>query len=299
MANLMLSRSRKIAINLVIYALIAVAVVSVVAVMIGSFDTIVANAVLTVVALAGFALIVWLETIGADNRPIWMTVSVVIVWAVVLLAWVIKIWIPYGSEWYEDNAPLRFVQILLIGGIARLACLHAQLTLRKYKKFRSVATASIAANVAVFLVGALALLLIVPLVSSPWVEYPQLYWRIVSAVAILAAVATVVVPLFRLISGRVAAKATEASAGVQPVNPAQSVVAPAQSPQAIAGGVMPSAHGGTGMAPGVVPHQVAPAGQAAAQEPELLPWPLFPDGTPLPQLPNGQPDFSAEFRPQN
>lgn len=296
MANLMLSRSRKIAINLVIYALIAVAVVSVVAVMIGSFDTIVANAVLTVVALAGFALIVWLETIGADNRPIWMTVSVVIVWAVVLLAWVIKIWIPYGSEWYEDNAPLRFVQILLIGGIARLACLHAQLTLRKYKKFRSVATASIAANVAVFLVGALALLLIVPLVSSPWVEYPQLYWRIVSAVAILAAVATVVVPLFRLISGRVAAKATEAGVSAQPGHPTQSVVAPAQPQQASVGGVVPAVSGGPGMAPGSVPPQVA---SAAAQEPELLPWPLFPDGTPLPQLPNGQPDFSAEFRPQN
>lgn len=298
MANVLLSRSRKIAINLVIYALIAVGVISVVAVMIGSFNTIVSNAVLTVIALAAFALIVWVETIGADNRPLWMTVSVVLVWAAVLLAWAIKIWLPYFDDWYADSAPLRLFQILLIGGIARLAFLHAQLVLRKYAKYRELLTASIFANVSVFLVGALALLLVVPLVSGPWIDYPELYWRIVSAVAILAAVATVVVPLFRLIGGRIAAGNGAGANGADgSVAAAEAGVAPVQPPVAPVAQQQPAVQQSAIQAPPVVqaPQQLP---QGSPQQPELLPWPLFPDGSPLPQLPNGQPDFSAQYNPQ-
>lgn len=40
-------------------------------------------------------------------------------------------------------------------------------------------------------------------------------------------------------------------------------------------------------------NQAQPEQQTQTLEPELLPWPTFADGTPFPQLPNGQPDFSV------
>src|SRR5699024_5749628 len=64
----------------------------------------------------------------------------------------------------------------------------------------------------------------------------------------------------------------------------------------------PTAHGpdgGTMPAP-MPPQQPAPpqaAPEPTQDAPQLLPWPTFADGTPLPAGPDGQPDFSVLHQP--
>ena len=114
---------------------------------------------------------------------------------------------------------------------------------------------------------------------------PDLYWKIATALLILTALGLSITLLLRWSSGsdaRDAARAAaEQRAAAQPFLAAQAAQQfpnaqqfPAQQPY---------------------PGQQFPAAQqpVAQQQPELLPWPTFPDGTPLPAGPDGQPDFSA------
>ena len=111
----------------------------------------------------------------------------------------------------------------------------------------------------VIVVG-LAALLIIPLAFGEWLFLADLYWRIVVAVAILAAVGTALVPLVNLL--------------LAPRRPRpHPLPAPHASPIAPA----------------------APAASAPATQ-ELLPWPTYVDGaTPLPMLPDGSPDWNAYY----
>jgi hypothetical protein len=115
---------------------------------------------------------------------------------------------------------------------------------------------------------ALATLLVVPLMLGEFLWFPDIYWRVTVAVAILAAVGTALIPL---------------------VN---ALFAP-KKPRAVAASPAPY---------GVAPAPVAPVAPAAlaapaAPEPqELLPWPTYVDGTtPLPMLPDGSPDWGAYY----
>ena len=115
---------------------------------------------------------------------------------------------------------------------------------------------------------------------------PDLYWKIATALLILTALGLSITLLLRWSSGsdaRDAARAAaEQRAAAQPFLAAQAAQQfpnaqqfPAQQPY---------------------PGQQFPVAQqqaATQQQPELLPWPTFPDGTPLPAGPDGQPDFSA------
>ncbi|MGI6879247.1 hypothetical protein [Microbacterium sp. gxy059] len=103
------------------------------------------------------------------------------------------------------------------------------------------------------LVLALVVLAILPLALPYAIDFSDLYGRIMVSVAILAAVGTALVPLVNALFG-----------------PRRPQAAPA-------------------------PGAPAPGGpQPAPAQAELRPWPTFADRvTPLPMLPNGQPDFAA------
>ena len=101
------------------------------------------------------------------------------------------IWMP---ERYSCGGFNRFVQFLLIVLILQLALLHVRavhegVPAPRHDVHQTVVIVTIA------LVVVLAVLLVIPLMIGEWVDFPDIYWRIVVAVAILAAVGTALIPL--------------------------------------------------------------------------------------------------------
>ena len=237
-------------------ALIAAALVCVVWVLIGDENGIVGKAFLTVLLLAAFAGVAILETNLAARRPAWLALASMLAWVLILLIGAFLIWMPTSG--YFGVGAERFFRFILIALIIQGALLHARLLLRAYERHQTTFT-TVVTYVAIGLVVILAVMLVLPLMTDEFVTYRPLYWRVVVALAILAAVGTAIVPL---VNALFAPKAPRAAA--------------------------PAPYNGVPPAYGRVP--------AAALTPAPLPWPTFADGvTPLPALPDGTPDWNAYY----
>lgn len=129
------------------------------------------------------------------------------------------------------------------------------------------------------------------------VEIPELYWRFAVAALLLTGLGLSIALLLRWSYGsadREAARRARDAARATAVYPYQAQGFPA-APAAL----QPGAPGTPGAQPygAEVPASapmgsgLAQAGEPAAQE--LLPWPTYPDGRPLPIGADGQPDFGA------
>lgn len=260
------------AIWVAIGALIAAAIVCVVWVLVGGQNGIVGRAFLTILLLVGFAGVAILDAHLAPRRPAWFALASMASWIIALLLGAVMIWMPERYAWLGVS---RFIQFLLIVLILQLVLLHVRLYMKALQRYDTTFTRTVAI-VTIALVVGLAALLIIPLAFGEWLFLADLYWRIVVAVAILAAVGTALVPLVNVLfapkrphPGPVHAAGPYAGAGY----PAAAFPAP--------GG--PAAH----------PAVAAPAAPAQA---ELLPWPSYVDGvTPLPMLPDGSPDWNAYY----
>lgn len=232
-------------------ALIAAAIVCVVWVLVGDSDGMIGKAFLTILLLAGFAGISILEASLASRRQAWLALASMTTWIVTLLLGAFLIWMPDGDPVFGGFE--RFTKFLLIIVVLQLALLHAWLYVKAFQRYVTTFT-SIVTYVTLALVAILGVLLILALMLDEWVSFGDLYWRIVVAIAILAAVGTALVPL---------------------VN---ALFAPKRPRPA---GVPVPAAGGYGAPP-------------IAQ-----PWPTYADGvTPLPVLPDGQPDWNAYYTGQ-
>lgn len=237
-------------------ALIAAALVCVVWVLIGDENGIVGKAFLTVLLLAAFAGVAILETNLAARRPAWLALASMLAWVLILLIGAFLIWMPTSG--YFGVGAERFFRFILIALIIQGALLHARLLLRAYERHQTTFT-TVVTYVTIGLVVILGVMLVLPLMTDEFVTYRPLYWRVVVALAILAAVGTAIVPL---VNALFAPKAPRAAA--------------------------PAPYNGVPPAYGRVP--------AAALTPAPLPWPTFADGvTPLPALPNGTPDWNAYY----
>lgn len=253
------------AIWVAIGALIAAAIVCVVWVLIGSQDGIVGRAFLTILLLAAFAGVAILDAHLAPRRPAWFALASMSTWVLALLLGAVLIWMPESDIWDGSS---RFIRFLLIVLILQLALLHVRLYARAFRRLVTAFTQTVAV-VTISLVVGLAALLIVPLVVSDWVVFDNLYWRVVVATAILAAVGTALIPLVNVLFAPKKPRAFPA-------------VAYGQAP-AIPAAVPASAHA----------NQPVPDEYASQ---ELLPWPTFFDGvTPLPMMPDGSPDWGAYY----
>lgn len=188
------------AIWVAIGALIAAAVVCVVWVLAAPSSGIIARAFLTILLLAGFAGAALFDAYEAPRRSPWYMLASMVGWVVVLLAGAFKIWLPLRESEFGllDNGFTRFVAFVGIVLVIRLALLHLRLYLKAYARHVTAFTRGIAV-VTVVLVVALALLLLVPMTLDQ-LDLPELYWRIVVAVAILAAVGTALVPLINALN---------------------------------------------------------------------------------------------------
>lgn len=173
-------------------ALIAAALVCVVWVLIGDQDGLIGRAFLTILLLAAFAGIAILEAGLAPNRPDWLALSSMVTWIVALLVGAVKIWLPEDDQYFAGAE--RFFQLLLVVGILQLALLHVRLFTPAAQRHVTSFTRIIYIATIVFL-GALAAMLIFFLTFPNTFEYGELYWRIVVALTILAAVGTTLIPL--------------------------------------------------------------------------------------------------------
>lgn len=179
------------AIWVAIGALIAAALVCVVWVLIGEQNGIVGRAFLTILLLAGFAGVAILDAHLAPRRPAWFALASMATWIVTLLIGAVMIWMPERYSWSGFG---RFLQFLFIVLILQLALLHVRLYMKALERYVTRFT-QIVAFTTIGLVTLLAVLLIIPLMLSEWVDFADIYWRIVVATAILAAVGTALLPL--------------------------------------------------------------------------------------------------------
>ncbi|MFJ4173452.1 hypothetical protein [Microbacterium sp. NPDC089696] len=180
------------AIWIAIGALIAAALVCVVWVLIGDQDGLIGRAFLTILLLAAFAGIAILEAGLAPNRPDWLALSSMVSWIVALLVGAVKIWLPEDGMFFTGAE--RFFQLLLVIGILQLALLHVRLFTPAAERHRTTFTRVIYIATLVFLAGLVGMLVFF-LTFPHTFEYRELYWRIVVALTILAAVGTALIPL--------------------------------------------------------------------------------------------------------
>jgi hypothetical protein len=261
------------AIWVAIGALIAAAIVCVVWLFVGSQDGIIGKAFLTILLLVAFSGAAILDAHLAPRRPAWFALSSMIGWVALLLIGAVMIWMPERAYFASFT---RFVQFLLIVLIVQLVLLHLRLFVKASQRYVTGFTRTVTV-VTIALVVGLAALLIAPLVLWEFVDFRDLYWRFVVAAAILAAVGSTLIPLVNVLFApkKERAAAPFAHAPTVPVAPG------AQAPALGAGGYTPFTEA------------AAPEPQG---EPELLPWPTYVDGvTPLPYMPDGQPDWGAYY----
>jgi hypothetical protein len=181
------------AIWVAIGALIAAAVVCVVWVLVGSQNGIVGRAFLTILLLAAFAGVSILDVHLAPRRPTWFTLVSMGSWVLALLIGAFLIWMPEDPYAFGSGIA-RFFAYFLIVLILQLGVLHVRLYTRAHQRHPMTFTA-IVTYVTVALVALLVVMLVLPLMLWEWVEFHDIYWRLVVAVAILAAVGTALVPL--------------------------------------------------------------------------------------------------------
>ena len=271
-------------------ALIAAAIVCVIWVIVGDSDGIVAKAFLTIVLLAGFAGVSIMEANLAARRPAWLTLASMVSWVLLLLIGAFLIWMPTNT-WYAGGD--RIFKFVLIGLIIQGALLHARLYLRAVLRHQTTFT-TIVTYVTIGLVVILAVMLVLPIMTEEFVDYRPLYWRVVVALAILAAVGTALVPLVN---------ALFAPKKPRPVNPTAYGAAPVLQWPTYADGATPlpvlpdGSPDWNAYYTGQPTYPQAPA-PAAAQPPAAAPSAQPPASAPGPAAaPGGQPPASAPGAP--
>lgn len=192
--NVATSKLLRAAMWVAIAALVAAAFVCVIWVLIGSQNGLIGRAFLTILLLAGFAGAAILDARRAPGRPAWFALTSMVVWVVTLLIGAFLIWAPERGSGFFDDGFARFVSFLLIILILQLALLHIRLFTRALAHSSTAFTRAVA-YITMGLVALLAVMLVLPLMLREWVDFHDIYWRLVVAVTILAAVGTALVPL--------------------------------------------------------------------------------------------------------
>jgi len=286
------------AIWIAIGALIAAALVCVVWVLIGDQDGLIGRAFLTILLLAAFAGIAILEAGLAPNRPDWLALSSMVTWIVALLVGAVKIWLPEDDQYFTGAE--RFFQLLLVVGILQLALLHVRLFTPAAQRHVTTFTRIIYFATIAFLAGLVGMLVFF-LTFPHTLEYGELYWRIVVALTILAAVGTTLIPLLNaLFAPRKPAAAAAAGHGIAAA-PAWPSYADGVTPLPVLPDGSPDWNAYYTGYPSVQPQQQAALPVAPAPQPfPSAPFPVAPEphaqGPAAPPVPQA-PDAPAAYPP--
>ncbi|GAB2969849.1 hypothetical protein [Frigoribacterium salinisoli] len=312
-------RVRPLVLRAVVGSIVAAALVGVGSALAGDFGPTSWRLLGTIALFVFFAFCCWYDADVSARRSAAFGVTSIAVSILLLLVGVTWLWL-------GDDAG-RLPHWLWIAVVGRVALLHVHLLLTNKRRFTSDAMQAVTVATIV-LVGALAVLLVLPSLASRDAGYPELYWRIVVAVAILDLLGTVLIPLTYALfhGGQVAptgptAGGSGAGVGATPgTAPApawrggastsvpaygRGVTGTAPTPPQPPGlGVTdrvpgPGTHASTGAsaAQGAPPGPVFEAPPASAYPlagaPYLLEWPRYANGQPLPARADGSPDFTG------
>lgn len=260
-----------------IILLSALTVASISLVFIGDFDGKFERVFSTFLLFALFVVLTALDT-SREQRSEWYAPVALIANAYILGLLLIVIWMTeYDPFWLGWEI---FWKSLLVVAVVRVVILGAQLLLMFGRGLPDIVTRfAFVTSVLGVLSG---ILFTAPVgVEAFDVTIPELYWKIATATLILTALALAITTLLRWAFRGEAREQRRAEREAQRA----------------------AVYGGHGQDPRHYPAgapAVAPQGQGGTQapaqveaQPELLPWPTFADGTPLPAGPDGQPDFSV------
>ncbi|MBF4607912.1 hypothetical protein [Curtobacterium sp. VKM Ac-1393] len=291
------AKVRPLVFRTIIGAVVAAGLVGIVAVLVGDFGRVAVQLLLTIVVVVVFALLSWYDADVSSRRSGTFAFASIVTSMYLLVAGLYKVWLvptnPHGGDdlWLVGE---RFWHWIWLVGVARVALLHVHLLLVIHRRYPTPVL-QVVAKTTVGVIGLLALLLSIPLLA-PDVHYAPGYWRFVWVVVILDLLGTVVVPL----SNALFRPRGTASAAAWPVPVAPSAV-PVTAWDATPTPDAPPAVT-TGASPAVPPAAAAGTGAPRYRyEPHptssrALAWPRYVDGTPLPALPDGEPDFSGVAR---
>ncbi|GGH36460.1 hypothetical protein [Microbacterium album] len=285
------------AIWIAIGALIAAAIVCVVWVLIGDQNQIIGKAFLTILLLAGFAGVALLDASMAEKRPSWLVLASMVSWVIVLLVGAVKIWAPVATDayGYRDFVGVsRLWELILVVGLLQLALLHQRLFWRAHERHVTTFTRTIAL-VTTVLLGALVALLVFFLTFPDAFDYPDLYWRIVVALAILTAVGTTLIPLLNALFAPKRPRQQQGSAHGLPGQPATPYPGQPATPYPGQPATPYPGQPGAAYTGQVAGYGAAPVEQQLPPAPPAQ-WPTYADGrTPLPSMPDGSPDWNAYY----
>jgi hypothetical protein len=313
----------------IVGSLIAAAVVGVISALIGEFGTLSWQAMGTIALFVFFSLLSWYDADVSAKRSRWFGIVSVAVSIYLLVVGLFKIWLPHRDTVSTDDNGVTvftyydgfsdFLSWVFLAIIARVALLHIHLLLVIYERFQTPAM-RVVSRVTFVLVAVLAVMLSLP-VLTPGRDYPELYWRIVAAVAIADALGTILVPLIHVLFHRQPQPAVQqwpAQQAAQPAHGAPGVVAAPAPPAPVGAMGIPAAPAtsaatvpavapaGTALGAASVPakltsdrpNPLAPPLDAYAPlepkpAPQMLMWPRYADGRPLPARADGKPDFTG------
>jgi len=295
------ARVRPLVFRTIIGAVVAAGLVGIAAVLLGDFGRVAVQLLLTIVVVVVFALLSWYDADVSSRRSGIFAFASIATSMYLLVAGLYKVWIvPTGVSgdgiWFVLE---HFWHWIWLVGVARVALLHVHLLLVIHRRYPTPVL-QVVAKATVGVIALLALLLSIPLLA-PDVDYARGYWRLVWVVVILDLLGTVVVPLSNALFRPRATTLPSATWPVPEQQPAWSATptpaAPAPAPARDVPLPLPLAP-----APSPTPtpepeHEtvVASDGRRYASRPSAsraLAWPRYVDGTPLPALPDGTPDFS-------
>ncbi|MBK0417792.1 hypothetical protein JD276_01920 [Leucobacter sp. CSA1] len=255
-----------------IILLAALSIASISLLFIGDFEGKFERVFATFFLFAVFVLLTAFDT-RREVRSEWYAPVALIANAYILGLLLIVIWMnPYDPFWLVGSIFWKSVLVIVVTRAVILCC---QLLIGSSGRFPPVVGRfAFVTSVLAVLSG---ILFTAPVGIDLFdVDIPELYWKIATATLILVALGIAITLLLRWSYGaqaREAARsqrqAARAAQQAHQVHQVQAVQAPQQHSQQ------------------AYPPQGAPAQQ------ELLPWPTFADGTPLPVGPDGQPDFSV------
>ncbi|OIH98072.1 MULTISPECIES: hypothetical protein [unclassified Curtobacterium] len=325
------ARVRPLVFRTIIGAVVAAGLVGIVAVLLGDFGRVAVQLLLTIVVVVVFALLSWYDADVSSQRSGTFAFASVLTSLYLLVAGLVKVWIvptdPYGGDgiWLVGE---RFWQWIGLVAVARVALLHVHLLLVIHRRFPTPVL-QVVAKSTVGVIALLALLVSIPLLA-PGLDLRPGYWRLVWVVVILDLLGTVVVPLSNaLFRPRDHHDASVGSWGPLPfADPS-----PGPGPAASAWGATPGSGAVSASAPPTAwepsappapmstpaasaPAAPTPAAAVPVASPDTdtvtgpdgfryatrptasraLAWPRYVDGSPLPALADGTPDFSGVAR---
>ena len=293
----------------IVGSIIAAALVGVASALTGSFGDTSWRLLGTIGLFVFFALCSWYDADVSGKRSAAFGFTSIGVSILLLVIGVQKLWLGTSGE----GDLLRWLWVAAVG---RVALLHVHLLLTNKRRFTTPTMQRVTIGT-IALVAVLATMLSVPfVVVQP--DYPEGYWRVVVAVAILDLLGTVLIPLVFVLFH--SATATTTAGGSD--RPPQTSPAPATRPGTLApmppvgagehgGPTRPAADAWQHQAPSehehrapvAAPVMARPTGLAgslppagaypALTVPYLLEWPRYINGQPLPVGRDGTPDFTG------